>query len=347
MTKALLYIVIFTLHQFFVMANFVENNKTNTAVYVNHISSCNYNRNTLELVCVNEGMNTLVQYNNVKMVTMCEYHFCLVFRNNPSKILCNGYQWSHNKKIYDPLTTNLAVNVTNYGENKREINEWFLGYNILTNYFIQNEVSLYNGTIESVICDANGYSTCVTVKSPTGELKSACGGLNGLNLRDQITSFIYGINISLLISGVQYIGFRYFSSRLRESIILNNIVIPCISLVISFIILSVIQSILVKTAMFVIGSFVGIVVGYIVSEFFLRLLSCLGPKVKIESDEEITQEVRMMSGQNYDKGEFDDKAPRKFVIGGSDDDVLDEISIDDIEDGENGSIEGVELDKIK
>ena len=99
--------------------------------------------------------------------------------------------------------------------------------------------------------------------------------------------------------------------------------------------------------MFVIGSFVGIVVGYIVSEFFLRLLSCLGPKVKIETDEEMTQEVRMLSGQNYDKGEYDDKAPRKFVIGGSDDDVLDEISIDDIEDGENGSIEGVELDKIK
>ena len=98
--------------------------------------------------------------------------------------------------------------------------------------------------------------------------------------------------------------------------------------------------------MFVIGSFVGIVVGYIVSEFLLRILSCLGPKVKIESDEEMAQEVRMLSGQGYDKGEFD-KAPRKFVIGGSDDDVLDEISIDDIEDGENGSIEGVELDKIK
>ncbi len=348
MTKYLIYIVIFTLHQFFVMGNFVENNKTNTAVYVNHISSCNYNRNTLELVCVNEGVNTLVQYNNVKLVTMCEYHFCLVFRNSPSKILCNGYQWSHNKKNYDPLTTPIALNVTNHGEHTIEINEWFLGYNILTNDFVQNKVSIYNGTIESVICDANGYSTCVSVMSPTGELKSACSGLNGLNLRDQVTSFIYGINILLLISGVQYIGLRYFFTNLRESIVLNNLVIPCISLVISFIILSVTQSILVKTAMFVIGSFVGIVVGYIVSEFFLRLLSCLGQQNKIETDEEMAQEVRMLSGQNYDKsGDDDEKAPRNFVIGGSDDISLDDISLDGIEDGENGSIKGVQLEEMK
>lgn len=343
MTRTLLYIVIFALHAFVAVGNVVENNKTNTVVYVNHVSSCNYNRNTLELVCVNEGENTLVQYNNVKMVSMCEYHFCLVFRTNPSEVLCTGYQWSHSKHVYDPLTTPLTVNITNPGDHRREINEWFLGYNIMTDAFVQNKVSRYNGKVESVLCDTEGYSTCVAVKTPTGELDSACGGLTGLTLRDPVSSFIMGINILLLISGIQYIGMRYLFTSLRESIVLNNLVIPCVSLVISFIILSVTQSILVKTAMFVIGSFVGIVVGYIVSEFMMRIVACLGPKSKLESDEEIAQEVGMLSGAGYDDDE--DKSPRKFVIDSGDDDGLDDISLDGLEEGEAGTTT-VELTEV-
>lgn len=323
------------------MGNVVENNKTNTAVYVNHVSSCNYNKNTLELVCVNEGGNTLVQYNNAKLVTMCEYHFCILFRTSPTDVLCTGYQWSHGKNVYDPLTTPLATNVTDEGSPRRDINEWFLGYNVMTDAFVQNKVSRYNGTVESILCDTDGYSTCVAVRSPTGELDSACGGLVNLKLRDPISSFLLGINILLLISGVQYIGMRYLFSGLRESIVMNNLIIPCVSMVIAFVLLTVTQSILVKTAMFVIGAFVGIVVGYIVSEFMLRLAVCFGPRGKIETDEEMAQEVRMLGGAGYDKDEGGGEDSAKFEIGDADDD-LDEISLD----GNDEGTTTIELTKV-
>ena len=343
MTKSILYTLIFALHAIFTVGNVVENNKTNTAVYVNHVSSCNYNKNTLELVCVNEGENTLVQYNNVKTITMCEYHFCVLFRTSPTDVLCTGYQWSHGKHMYDPLSTSLAVNITNEGSPRREVNEWFLGYNLMTDAFVQNKVSRYNGTVESILCDTEGYSTCVAVKSPTGELESACGGLDDLDLRDPISSFLLGINLLLLISGSQYIGMRYLFNSLRESIVMNNLIIPCISMVIAFILLTVTQSILVKSAMFVIGAFVGIVVGYIVSEFMLRVVACFGPLGKVETDEEMAQEVRMLGGAGYDKDEGGGEDSVKFEIGEADDD-LDEISLDGDDEGTT-TIELAEVDE--
>jgi len=311
----------------------VENNRTNTGVYVNHTSSCNFNHNTLEVICVNSEQETLVQYNNVNRLAMCEFHFCLTFRNNPTDVLCSGYQWSHGKHFYDPLTTPLAANYSfDYpGYQSIKVEEWFLGYNIMVDTFVQNKVSIYDGSIIHLNCGETGYTSCVSFVDTNGTEHTSCGGLVDVNMRDPVGSFLLGINMLALISGFQYIPVRYLFTSLRESLVMNTLIIPCLSIVAAFVLVSITQSFLVKTAMYVIGAFVGTVVGYIFSEFALRLSVCMwGPGGSVGALEDLTESVRMLR-------EKDDQP--KFEISGddSDEDVeiagtgegLDEISLAD------------------
>lgn len=323
----------------------VENNRTNTGVYVNHISSCNFNHNTLEVVCVNSEHETLVQYNNVNRLAMCEYHFCLTFRDKSSDVLCSGYQWSHGKHSYDPLTTPLAANHSfDYpGYQSMTVEEWFLGYNIMVEFFVQNKVSIYDGQVNQVNCGTDGYTSCVSFVDSNGTEHTSCGGLVDLHMRDPIGSFLLGINMLAMISGFQYIPVRYLFISLRESLVMNTLVIPCLSIVIAFVLVSVAQSMLVKTAMFIIGAFIGIVVGYIFSDFALRLTVCIwGPGGAVGVQEDLTESVRMLKEKDEPKFEISaDDSEEDLEITGTGE-GLEDISLAD----ESGETITIELTKV-
>jgi hypothetical protein len=254
-----------------VSATVVEDNRTHVGVYVNHISSCNFNHNTLEVICVNDARDALVQYNNVDSIAMCDYHFCVTFRSDTRKVVCSGYTWTHGSHEYNPLVTPAA---DTYGTlDAVPVNDWFLGYNIKVDSFVQNLASHYDGPVQSVICGPEPYSTCVTV-NVNGTDVEACAGMLGVRLTDEVHSLILGINLLALISGLQYVPMRYLWSALRYSTVFNMIVVPTLSVVLGVLLLVASQNFVVKMAMFIIGAFLGVAAGYMLSEIALRLTRC-------------------------------------------------------------------------
>jgi hypothetical protein len=306
----------------------VEDNKTHVGVYVNHISSCNFNHNTLEVICVNDAHDTLIQYSNVKAIAMCDYHYCMRFHGDDHKVICTGYTWTHGRHAYNPLTTPdaSATSTTSNSTELRsafeavDVGDWFLGWNIQVDQFVQNYASLYDNEVKAVVCGPEPYTTCVVTESNGTDVKS-CAGMVGVTLRDQVGSLFLGVNLLALISGVQYVPLRYLFPVLRESLVFNMVVVPCFSVVLSMVLLVVAQNFVVKMAMFLIGAFLGVTGGYILSEVALRMTMCLvgDNRVSAEAEAESTSMLR--------------SEPSKFVIEDNGGD----------EEGGGGDLEDVDL----
>lgn len=334
-----LYIAILTLLVGSCCGTVVENNKTNIGVYVNQISSCNFNHNTLEVLCVNSGVDSLMQYSNVEKLAMCEYNYCLTFRNDPSNVICSGYVWSHRSHVYDPLVTPGAAIVDSSSAQNYSVNQWFLGYNVMVDSFVQNRKSTYEGEVKALFCGEPGeYVSCVSVEDTNGTITSYCGGMVDVTLRDQLSSFLLGITVLFLISGLQYVPLRYAFVSIRENMVVNMLAIPAVSLSIAVILVTVTQSMLVKSTVFILGAFIGIMIGYMTSELLINLTVCIWGRTQVGSSADPGETANMLKCGEANVG-------ARFVITGEDEDDLEDVSLSDNEDDDGTTT--IELSEVR
>lgn len=262
-------------------------NDTDIDVFVNNIASCNLNTKTRNMICINRSFQSIIEYHEVKDITMCKSHYCIQFLDFPHKIICNGYVYlkmgGDMLTYLNPLTPNEKnTGFTGSESDVVEINHSLNGYNIQVVRYEQNVETVFDSDkfIDNISCHGH-YATDVTFISS----EKITFGLFGLIFHDPFTSFILGVVISSLVS----FGLFLLVSIVRfgRSTFVSIIVVPTLSFICIYLILFVAEDFIVQIDTFVAGSVIGIVVGYIIRCIIDAWCST---KVAI-SDEEIEQSV--------------------------------------------------------
>ena len=295
-------------------ASNVDENVTNVGVYLNKISSCNYNSLSGNLLCASQEFETLIQYHNVKYVKMCDYHYCIQFNDEDNTMACSGYLLKligGNMDTYlNPLTPNDSlVSFDANSNNIHKIGKSFLGYNVLIDSFVQNVQTTFEKKILDIECK-EPHTTCLTFENQN---ESVCFGSSGYTFYNATPSLMLGLVIPLLLSiGLYLSSYLFCCKSVAHNYFVIFIVIPIQVVVISMLILFQAERFIVKTYVFMIGAIFGIILGHIATTFILKLFNCLKPKKAFVEDQ--GENVRLTVG---------DKRCSEFVIGddeASDDD---------------------------
>lgn len=275
-----------------VVASSIENNETNVGVFVNHLSSCNLNHVTGNMLCINQDFNTVIQYHDVKQVAMCPYHYCVLF-NNEVEYSCTGYvltliggKMDHH---LNPLTPNnsLVGFTGNPDDDHVVVGTMFLGFNVLINFFEQDVDNHVTNPIDSIKC-MDPYSTHISYKDGSEEMF----GAYDIKFRGMIPSLLIGVVIHCSISFTLYIFTFSFIKCGRDSTFMNLCLNPLITFLCCILILFVAEDFVVKVYPFIISSIFGIVIGYILASIlFNSILYCRRKKksfddVRIQNEEQ-------------------------------------------------------------
>lgn len=257
-------------------ASVVENNETNVGVFVNHLSSCNLNHETGNMLCINQDFNTVIQYHDVKQVAMCPYHYCVLFEGN-KEYSCTGYIWTlvggKMNTHLNPLTPNTSyVGFTgNPSDEHIYVGRTFLGYNIIINYFEQNVDNHSPKAIDSITC-FEPYSTKVMYQDGTNDIF----GAHDIKFRGMFESLLLGVIIHTTMSFAMYIFAFSFCKCGRSSTAINLCLIPLVTFLSCYMILFVAERFVVKILEFIISSIFGIVFGYILASIaFNSITYCI------------------------------------------------------------------------
>lgn len=262
-----------------------DQNITHVGVFLNKVSSCNYNRYTSNLLCANQEYNTLIQYHNVDKVYMCDYHYCVTFYDEPNRFSCSGYVFKllgGNMDTYlNPLTPNTkAVEYQVNKENVRKINTVFEGYNVLVDRFEQN-VQTGNYNFTSLEC-RDPYSTCILHQDGS----ETCFGAIGNTFHGQKASLGLGVVIPCIIATVLYlISFSCLKRYCLGNYCCVLLFVPLFVTVTSYLILFQAERFIVKTDAYLLGSMFGIIFGYVIASSLVKLKSYTRFK-KVEDVEE-------------------------------------------------------------
>ena len=296
-------ILLFILLVTAVNASVFENNETNVGVFVNHLSSCNLNHDTNNMLCINQDYNTVIQYHDVAQVTMCQYHYCILFKGN-LEYSCTGYILTliggKMDKHLNPLTPNssLVGFSGDPGDDHVSVGYVFLGYNILIDFFEQNVDNDVSKPIDTISC-MEPYSTHVLYKDGSEEIF----GAYGIIFRSIFESLVLGVLIHGTIAFILYIFALSFCRCANSTTVVNLFLIPLITLISCFLILFVAEDFVVKIFPFTISSVIGVILGYIIASIvFNSILYCKGNKRNNNIDiEENTQFV--IDGDGDDESE--------------------------------------------
>jgi hypothetical protein len=299
-------------------SSMVENNETNVGVYVNHLSSCNLNHGTGNMLCINQDFNTVIQYHDVTDVAMCPYHYCVLFKGR-TQYSCTGYvlkliggKMNH---YLNPLTPNISyVGFTgNPDDDVVNIGTTFLGYNVLVELFEQNVDNYSEKPIKSIKC-MDPFSTHVYYEDGDSEMF----GAHDIIFRGMIPSLLIGIVIHCAIAFMLYLVFFSFG---KDNTCVNLCFVPTITFLSCFLILFVAEEFVVKIYTFIISSIFGVIIGYtLASIIFNSIIYC----------------KRRRQGAN-DGGRVDVEETKQFVIGSSEDDDTDD------EDDDKKDVQMVEI----
>lgn len=255
-------LVVFLLFVFQVNAITFNSNNSDIEIFVNHLSSCNYNKETKNMVCVSLNYNTIVQFHNVKDVAMCDYHYCILY-DNQVDYSCSGYTYTLIGGSMQTHINPLSVNVSNVGiisEERIPIGTLFLGYNIIIDYFVQNVVNLNSSEyIKSISC-GDKYSTKINYLDNT----SIEFGANNIVFHGTFESLILGSLIHSAFACFIYLILFCFSKS--TNYMLNFMVVPIMTIMLCYLILFVAERFIVKVFAFVLSSLCGILVGYLMAQ---------------------------------------------------------------------------------
>lgn len=283
-------------------ASVVENNETNVRVFVNHLSSCNLNHGTGNMLCINQDFNTVIQYHDVKQVAMCPYHYCVLF-NNRMQYSCTGYvltlMGGNFQHHLNPLTPNTSyVGFTgNPDGDVVEIKTIFLGYNIWINVFEQNVDNYATKEISSIRC-MDPYSTHLTYKD--GEVEMF--GAHGIVFRGFVESLLVGVVIHCSIAFALY--FLLFMSFKNNNTVCNLFVVPLITFLSCYMILFVGVEFVAKIFPFIVSSIFGVIIGYILASIMFNTVRYCKKK---RAEGQVTVEESTQFVIEEDNDDSDDK----------------------------------------
>lgn len=325
LTKLFLFLTIIKIS----LANIVDSNITNVNVYINKISSCNYNSVSSNLLCATQEFETLVQFHKVNFIKMCDYHYCVMFKDEHKTISCSGYLL---KLIGGDMNTYInalspndeAIDFTANSDNVHPIGKAFKGYNVLIESFVQNVQTTFEKNIVDVDC-GELHSTCVRFEDD-GEVQ--CFGANEFKFYDSASSLIFGLLIPGVLSLTMYLlSYGLCWTRFSRNYFVIFILIPIQIVIFSMLILFQAERFIVKTHVFMIGSIFGIIIGHVLSNILIKCLTCFkDKKTRVDMEENIHL--------------TDENAKDDFVIG---DDG--ESSTSD-EDDDKESVVTIELNKV-
>lgn len=281
----------------------VKNNITNVGVFLNKISSCNFNSITGNLLCASQEFETLIQYHNVKYIKMCDYHYCIKFDGDDNTLSCSGYVLKliggNMDTLINPLTPNNELLDFNQDpSNIHKIGKAFLGYNVLIDSFIQNVQTKFTDNILDIEC-VQPHGTCIRFY---GQKDLQCFGSDNFKFHDSSTSLILGIAIPSLFSFALYVmNYAFCWSKVSSNHFMIFIIIPILVISFSMLILFQEERLIVKTYIFIIGSIFGIIIGHQLARLALFLFYKLFRK-KTNIDPEERKSLR--SGQTRDNFEI-------------------------------------------
>jgi hypothetical protein len=321
----MLFIIILFSH--ILLAYSYEDNTTNVGVYANHLSSCNLNHDTGNLLCINQVYGSVIQYHDVIDVTMCPYHYCVQFDTDEFKLVCTGYVYL---KIggdnINPLTPNGTYNTHFTGDPDNEIIDIGVildGFNILIDHFEQNVETTLAKPFEDVICK-DPISTCVQFED--GD--ELCFGGDKMTFHGFVESLILGLVIPGAMSFVIYLLFMNLHLSCASNACVIIIIIPFMLEFCCMLIVFLDSDFIVQIPIFVIASMVGIAAGRVLA---VTAVSCVSfvttNRIRTAiGDGDENKGMLKRSGQVVDSGSM-------FVIGDD----------DDYEDHENYNLTEIEL----
>lgn len=286
--KFIFYFIATLLYISYTNAQNVKTNITNVGVYLNKISSCNFNSQTGNLLCASQEFETLIQYHNVKYIKMCDYHYCIKFENDDKTLSCSGY-------VLKPIGGNMDTLINPLSpfdrllykdsSNVHKIDKKFMGYNIKIDSFIQNVQTTFEDSILDIECKLP-HSTCIRFEN---KKDLQCFGSEGLTFYDSSTSIVWGIFIptsfAFLLYSISYsLCFEKFSSNHFVIFIL----IPVLVFTSSLILLFWVERFIVKEYVFFIGNIFGIILGHQISRLLVFTINRFKQKspVTIQNAEE-------------------------------------------------------------
>lgn len=250
----------------------VDDDDLKTTYYSNDISSCTFNKRLSNVICVNKHAGDIVEYNKVANITFCDVSYCVIPTDKNEPTLCSGVSFRHSNQEIFSFTGSL--NLLDVHMELFDVNEWFNGYNIISQNFIQN--SAINGS--DFRCNSE-FGICYKTNS-----MDRCYGLSEMKLFSPMASLALGAVFISLLGGVLY---GVMGAVNVDNSFIKVIVIPFICISVGFFILN--GSIFVfKTLPFLLGSFVGVGLGYILVETFREVRRYMS-KVKEVQDEANTK----------------------------------------------------------
>lgn len=265
--KMMISAILFALLMGVVSGSSYEDNSTNVGVYVNHVSSCNLNHVTGNMLCINRDYESVIQYHDVREATFCPYHYCVLFRTDEEKVTCTGYVYLKMSGSMDEYLNPLTPNVSNEkftGDPDNDyikINTAFLGYNVLVDRFEQSVETSVGKPIRKVTC-MDPYSTCIE----HGDGSSECFGAKDVVFHGFIESALLG----LVVPGALAFAVYIIGGGLYKGCLINPcfsvITIPLFVAVCCALILFVASDFIVKMFPFIIASLFGIILGFLLAK---------------------------------------------------------------------------------
>lgn len=278
-----------------VIGSVVDRNITNVGVYLNKISSCNYNTLNGNLLCASQEFDTLVQYHSVDKIKMCDYHYCVRFFGEENVLSCTGYVLKliggKMDEYINPLTNNNKLNDFSADSTKKHIvRKLFLGYNVLIDSFNQNVQTKFNSKIIDIECK-EPHETCILLE---GNEEHICFGSTDYTFHDTSTSLILGILIPSAFAFILYLSNSFICS---QNIFIIYIFIPVLVFICSFLILFEAQHFIVKIYPFITSSVIGVICGYFLSS---QVYKCFFKKKKIQrsDDQEVRETLKNIDREN-------------------------------------------------
>lgn len=307
-----------------------EDNTTHVGVYANHISSCNLNHRTGNMLCINRDYESVIQYHDVSSATFCPYHYCVTFNGIPDKLACTGYVYLKMSGGMDeeinPLTPNKSNTkfTGNPEEDYIDIGYMFEGYNLLIDRFEQSVETIMDGPIVNVQCE-EPETTCVSL----GDGAVTCFGGVGLTYHDFVSSVMLGVIIPGAMSFVCYLLLANVNHKCAQNGCITKITVPVFVEVCCMFILFVASDFIVRVFPFLFSSILGIVAGNVLCEMVVNcFLSWKGRWSKRVDTENSLERSGMLRNSKKKKKK---SAGGDFVIDEEDEDDVDGEGLTEIE----------------
>lgn len=257
-----------------------EDNTTNVGVYSNHISACNVNHATGNMLCINQNYESVIQYHDVRSTTFCPYHYCVVFNTEMDKLACSGYVF---KKIsasmtdqINPLTPNITNDrfTGNPDDDYVDVGTPFEGNNIFIDRFEQSVETYMGELIVEVACDSP-LGTCVLLEDGSKN----CFGGQGLVFHTMFESIVLGVIVPGLMAFGLYLALTFMSCEFASNGCVQILVVPTLVEIFCALILFVAPDFIVKVAPFLAASALGIALGKLSSN---TITACFVRKPNID-----------------------------------------------------------------